>query len=139
MSAAKTGSSIIPCLRYRDAPAAIEWLGRAFGFEPRLVVEDGQGGIAHAQLCLGTGMIMLGSVGESEFDKFINQPDATGCETQSPYVVVVDADAHYERAKAAGAEILLEIADQPHGGRLYTCRDLEGHIWSIGSYDPWAG
>ena len=52
-------------------------------------------------------------------------------------LIVADADAHYLRAKQAGADIVIEIADQDHGGRLYSCRDPEGHLWNFGSYDPW--
>ena len=134
----KAVSTVIPCLRYKDAPAAIEWLCRALGFEEHLVVPDGQGGIAHAQLCFGNGMIMLGSVRDGDFGDLIRQPDVAGGETQAPYVIVDDVDAHFIRAKEAGAEIVLEIADQEHGSRLYTCRDPEGHVWNFGSYDPWA-
>ena len=57
---------------------------------------------------------------------------------RAPYIIVNDADAHYAKAKAAGAEILFDIADQDHGGRAYTCRDPEGHVWNFGTYDPWA-
>jgi uncharacterized glyoxalase superfamily protein PhnB len=129
---------IIPCLRYRNAPAAIEWLGRAFGFEKHLVVPGQEGTIAHAQLTFGTGMIMLGSVQENEFGRLMKQPDEIGrCETQSAYIIVPDADAHYARAKAAGAEILIEIKDEDYGGRGYSCRDVEGHIWNFGTYNPW--
>ncbi len=134
----QTIATVIPCLRYRDAPAAIEWLCRAFGFEQRLTVADDRGGIAHAQLTYGAGMIMLGSVREDEYGAQLRQPDQAGGETQSPYVIVADADGHYARAKQAGAEIVAEIEDQDYGGRLYTCRDPEGHLWSFGSYDPWA-
>ena len=131
-------SAIIPCLRYRDAPAMIAWLGRAFGFTPHLVVDDGNGGVAHAQLTLGTGMVMLGSVRDDAFGRLMTTPSALGGTTQSPYVVVPDADVVYAKAKPAGAEIVTEIADQDYGGRLFSCRDPEGHLWSIGSYDPWA-
>jgi uncharacterized glyoxalase superfamily protein PhnB len=58
--------------------------------------------------------------------------------TQGIYVVVADPDAHFARAKAAGAQILMELTDQDYGGRDYTARDPEGHIWTFGSYDPWA-
>jgi uncharacterized glyoxalase superfamily protein PhnB len=61
-----------------------------------------------------------------------------GAETQTAYVVVSDADLVYEQAKAAGAEILLDIKDEDYGGRGFTCRDLEGHIWNFGTYDPWS-
>jgi uncharacterized glyoxalase superfamily protein PhnB len=68
----------------------------------------------------------------------MKQPDEIGgAETQSAYVVVPDADAHYARAKAAGAEILIDIKDEGYGGRGYGCRDLEGHIWYFGTYNPW--
>jgi uncharacterized glyoxalase superfamily protein PhnB len=130
-------SAVIPCLRYRDAPRMIDWLCRAFGFARHLVVEDGQGSIAHAQLTLGPGMIMLGSVREDEFGKLLSTPADLGGTTQSPYVVVPDADEVYRSAKAVGAEIIIEIKDEDYGGRGFTCRDPEGHLWSVGSYDPW--
>jgi uncharacterized glyoxalase superfamily protein PhnB len=135
-----TRATIIPCLRYRDAPKAIEWLCRTFGFEKQLVVPNPDGTIAHAQLSFGNGMIMLGSVLEvgTEFGRLIKQPDEIGgFETQSAYVVVSDADEIYARAKAAGAEIVIEIKDEDYGGRDFSCRDLEGHLWNIGTYDPW--
>ncbi len=136
--------SIIPALRYADAPAAIEWLCEAFGFEATLVVPgEEEGIIAHAQLMLGNGMIMLGSAGThpgSAFDEVMRPPsELDGHCTQGAYVIVDDADAHHERALAAGAEILLELEDQGYGGRGYTCRDPQGHVWSFGTYDPWAG
>ena len=135
-----TRATIIPCLRYRDAPKAIEWLCRTFGFEKQLVVPNADGTIAHAQLSFGNGMIMLGSVleVETEFGRLIKQPDEIGgFETQSAYVVVSDADEIYARAKAAGAEIVIEIKAEDYGGRDFSCRDLEGHLWTIGTYDPW--
>ena len=131
-------STIVPCLRYADAPKMIDWLCETFGFARHLVVEDGSGGIAHAQLTLGPGMIMLGSKREDAFGDLQTTPEALGGTTQSPYVIVADADRLYDKAKAAGAEIVMEIADQDHGGRLFSCRDPEGHLWNIGSYDPWA-
>jgi len=132
-------STIIPGLRYRQAPAAIEWLCKAFGFEKNLVVPGENDTIAHAQLTLGSGMIMLGSVRENEFGRLMKQPDEIGdAETQNPYVIVPDADAHYARAKAAGAVMVVDLQDFGHGGRGYTCRDLEGHVWNFGTYDPWS-
>ena len=88
---------------------------------------------------LVNGMIMLGSARDDEFGGLIAQPgDIDGRETRTPYVVVEDLETHYARAIAAGAEIISELAEQPYGGSLYTCRDLEGHIWHFGTYDPWA-
>jgi len=137
--AKNTRATVIPCLRYRDAPAAIKWLCSTFGFEEQLVVPNADGTIAHAQLSFGNGMIMLGSVVESEYGRLIKQPDEIGgAETQSAYVIVSDADAIYQRAKAAGAEIVLDIKDEDYGGRGFTCRDLEGRLWTFGTYDPWS-
>lgn len=131
-------ATIIPGMRYRNAPAAIEWLCKAFGFEKHLVVPGPNGTIAHAQLTFGNGMIMLGSGHDNEYGRLIKQPDEIGgAATQAAYVIVPDADAHYALAKAAGAEIVIDIADADYGGRGYTCRDLEGHIWNFGTYNPW--
>jgi len=125
-------------MRYRDANAAIEWLCKAFGFEKHLVVPGENGTVAHAQLAFGNGMIMLGSALEDEFGQRVKPPrEIGGIGTQSAYVIVEDADAHYARAKAAGAEIVMEVEDQDYGGRLYSCLDPEGHLWSFGTYDPW--
>ena len=125
-------------MKYADAPSAIDWLCRAFGFERHLIVEGEGNIIEHAQLTLGGGMIMLGSVRVSPFDEMQKPPKATnGVVTQSAYIVVNDLDAHYARALAAGAEIVLEPEDQNYGGRLYSCRDPEGHLWNFGSYNPW--
>jgi uncharacterized glyoxalase superfamily protein PhnB len=125
-------------LRYRNAPAAIDWLCQVFGFEKQLVVPNPDGTIAHAELSFGNGMIMLGSVADTEFGRLMKQPDEIGgAETQSAYVIVSDADLVYARAKAANAEIVRDIKNEDYGGRGFSCRDLEGHLWSIGTYDPW--
>ncbi|MBN2731454.1 MAG: VOC family protein [Balneolaceae bacterium] len=138
--AKNTTSTIIPGMRYEDAPAAIEWLCDAFGFEKHVVVPNDDGTIAHAQLTFGNGMIMLGSVRESnrEFDKNIKQPNEIGgAETQTAYIIVSNADAVYARAKEADAEIVMDIKDEDYGGRGFSCRDPEGHLWNFGTYDPW--
>jgi uncharacterized glyoxalase superfamily protein PhnB len=125
-------------MTYRNAPEAIGWLCRVFGFEKHAVYPGPDNTIMHAQLTLGGGMIMLGSVKENEYSRFMKHPDEIGgVETVSVCLTVPDADVVYERAKAAGAEMLFEIADQPYGGRSFTCRDLEGRIWYVGTYDPW--
>lgn len=132
-------SSVVPALRYHDARAAISWLEEAFGFEARMTVPGEGDQIAHAQLVAEGVMIMLGSARDDAFGA-VQRPPASPDQpsTQSCYIVVSDPDAHYERAVAAGADIVLEIADQDYGGRLYSCRDPEGHLWTFGSYDPWA-
>jgi uncharacterized glyoxalase superfamily protein PhnB len=119
-------STVIPTLRYKDAPAAIEWLCAAFGFEKNAVYPTPDGAIAHAQVSYGNGMIMLGSVA-----------DSGGVDPQSIYLVVNDADAVYAQAKAAGAVVVQEIQNPDYGGRGFSVRDPEGHVWSIGTYDPW--
>ena len=129
--------NVVPCMRYRDAPAAIKWLSDTFGFEPQLVVPNDDGTVAHAQLVFGNGVIMLSSVFDTEFGRLMKQPADIGhAVTQSTYLVVNDADHVYNRVLEAGAEILLDIKDEDYGGRGFTCRDPEGHIWSIGTYDP---
>ena len=133
-------STIVPSLRYRNALAAIDWLIRAFGFEKQAVFFGPDNTtVMHAQLTFGNGMVMLGSVDNGgEAGKFMVQPDEIGLrETQGIYLIVSDADAVYATAKAAGAEMVLDIRDMDYGGRAFTCRDLEGHLWSIGTYDPW--
>ena len=138
-NAKTTTATVIPTMRYNDARAAIEWLCEAFGFEKHLVVPGKDDTIVHAQLVFGNGMVMLGSARESEFDNLQKPPSALGdAVSQSPYIIVEDADKHYARAVAAGAEIVMEIRDEDYGGRDYSCRDPEGHVWNFGSYDPWA-
>jgi uncharacterized glyoxalase superfamily protein PhnB len=136
--AKSTKATVVPCLRYRDAPAAIDWLCETFGFEQHLVVPGESGKIAHAQLSFGNGMIMLGSASNDEYGRLTKQPDEIGgAATQSAYVIVTDADAIYARAKAAGARIAIDIKDEDYGGRGFSCYDLEGHLWNFGTYDPW--
>jgi uncharacterized glyoxalase superfamily protein PhnB len=121
---------IIPSLRYQDAKAAIDFLERAFGFERHAVHEDDDGLVLHAELRYGDGMVMLGSAGRG---------DATFDTGRSvSYVVIDDADAHHERAKAAGAEIVRELNDTDYGSRDYAAKDPEGNVWSFGTYDPFA-
>lgn len=128
-------------MRYRDIAAAIDWLCAALGFEKHTVVKAETGAVLYAQLTFGNAMLMLAPVRDSHLDRFMKQPDEIGgAETQSCYLVVDDADAHYAKAKAAGAEIVIDIHDDDHdGGRGYSCRDPEGHIWNFGTYDPWQG
>ena len=137
-------STVVPSLRYRNALAAIDWLIRAFGFEKQAVyLGPDSTTVMHAQLTFGNGMVMLGSVAiegdnENEYNKLMVQPDEVGGrETKGIYLIVNDADQVHATAKAAGAEMVLDIRDMDYGGRAFTCRDLEGHLWNIGTYDPW--
>jgi uncharacterized glyoxalase superfamily protein PhnB len=128
---------IVPCLRYRDAPAMIDWLEKVFGFTRQLVVPGPDNLILHAQLVLGDGMVMVGSVKESEYDQLMIHPSETDRrQTQAPYVVVADADEVFGRALAAGAASVMPVTDQDYSGRLGAFRDPEGYLWNVGTYDP---
>jgi uncharacterized glyoxalase superfamily protein PhnB len=137
--AKQTTATVVPALQYQDAPAAIDFLCKAFGFEKKAVYEGEGGTIAHAELTLGNGMVMLGSAKDTEYGKLLVRPRAAGGVTMSIYCIVEDADAHFMRAKTAGAEITSEPVTQSYGGRDYTCKDPEGHVWTFGTYDPWGG
>lgn len=131
-------STVIPAHRYRDAQAAIDWLCRVFGFERKAVYPGENGTIAHAELTLGGGMIMLGSVKDDDYGRRFKLPDEIGgVETRGAYIVVADADAVYERARAAGAVIVRPLDDTPYGSREFSVKDPEGYTWSAGTYDPW--
>lgn len=132
--------SLIPCLGYKDADAAVDWLCEAFGFEQHAVYRDDAGQVVHAELTFANGMIMIGPDNGGEFGKLVmTLPERAGgrC-TQTLYVIVEDVDAHYARASAAGAETMIAPRGESYGGRSYSVRDPEGHAWSFGSYDPWA-
>jgi uncharacterized glyoxalase superfamily protein PhnB len=131
LKADDTVPNIFPVIRYKDGPAAIEWLGKAFGFAKQLVAPAPDGTIAHAQLTLGAGTLMLSSVRKTPDPK--NPWDST---TAGVYVFVQEIDAHYVRAKAAGAQIVRPLADTDYGAREYSVRDLEGNLWSFGTYRP---
>jgi uncharacterized glyoxalase superfamily protein PhnB len=126
--------NIFPTLRYANAPAAIDWLKRAFGFERQFVVPGPDNTIAHAQLKLGPGVIMLGSAENDALGP--RTPRELGGVTQAAYIYVADVDTHYKRAKEAGAEMVRELEDTPYGSREYSARDPEGHIWYFGTYLP---
>jgi len=130
-------SNIIPAMRYRDAPAAIQWLCDVLGFKKHVVFES-DGIVHHGELTHGTGMIMIGSLRDGPFDQLTKIPsDIDNYNTQSAYIYVPDLDAHYAHTKKSGAEIVLPLKKEPHGSG-YTCRDLEGYLWSFGDFDPWS-
>ena len=132
-------STIMPTMRYRDAPAAIEWLCRVFGFEQHAVYKGDDRTIAHAELTLGGGMIMLGSVKDDEYGRGFKSPEEMGgVETRSAYIVVANADEIHARAVAAGAPIIRPLQGTPYGSREFAMKDPEGHSWSVGTYNPWA-
>jgi uncharacterized glyoxalase superfamily protein PhnB len=128
-----TRQTIFPILRYEDARAAIRWLCAAFGFIEIFSVPESGPMIRHAQLKLGTNVVMLGSIRP---DDLLTTPQALGAATQALYVHVDDLDAHFEQARSAGAEITALIDETTFGAREYHVRDLEGHPWTFGTYLP---
>lgn len=115
---------------YRNPLAALDWLERAFGFRRSMVITDDQGNLAHSEMRFGDSYLMVGS----EWADYTASPASIGGKnTQSVHVHLQDGlDAHCERARAAGAEIMREPEDQFYGDRVYVARDLEGHVWTFG-------
>ena len=114
---------------YLDPKAAIAWLEQAFGFEVSMLIEDADGGIAHSEMRFGNAVVMIGN----EWSEDHKSPRSIGGKnTQTVHIqLTTDIDAHCERARAAGAEILVAPETQFYGDRTYRCRDPEGHIWSV--------
>lgn len=136
--ARQTTATVIPALSYRDAGAALELLTKTFGFAEHSVYRDDGGKVLHAELSFGNGMVMIGPTSDTAFGKMMRQPADVGGVTATVYAIVTDPDAHHARALAAGLEIVMPLRDEFYGGREYSCRDPEGHIWTFGTYDPWA-
>jgi PhnB protein len=118
------GTQIIPYIMYRDVPAALEWLARAFGFEERLREPTPNG--MHAEMVLDGQRIMMGQ--NSANAPLLRGPAEDGRATMAIFVYLPDVDAHHARAAAAGAAIDYAPHDQPYG-RTYAARDLDGHPW----------
>lgn len=137
-TATATHSTIMPALRYRNAPAAIDWLCNVLGFARHAVYPGPDNTIGHAELTLNGGMIMLGSYKDDAYSNRFKSPgEVGGFETRSAYVIVDDADAVYARAQEAGAVVVRSIQNTDYGSREFTIKDPEGHSWSVGTYDPW--
>ncbi len=120
-------TSVYPVFKYRDARAAIDFLCEAFGFERHAAYEGENGAIQHAELRFGDDFIMLGQVSEGSLD--IPPGGAV-------YIAVEDPDGLHDRAKAAGADIVQALTDQDYGSREFSAKDLEGNVWSFGTYRP---
>lgn len=127
-------ATMFPFARYEDGKAAIEWLCEAFGFERREVHEGEDGTIVHAELAYGPGVFMLDSSPDAGLG--LKNARELGAVSGGVYVLVEDVDGHYQRARTAGAEIVRELADTGYGSREYLARDLEGNLWSFGTYRP---
>ncbi len=115
---------------YKDPLAALDWLERAFGFQRVMVITDRDGKLAHSEMRFRDSYLMVGS----EWADYTASPASVGGKnTQAVHVHMPDGlDAHCERARAAGAQIVREPEDQFYGDRVYAARDPEGHVWSFG-------
>lgn len=122
-------SPFTPAVIYLDAFAALDFLEHAFGFERSMVITDEQGNLGHAEMGYGGGTVMVGTEWSDDF----RSPASVGRKcTQAVHVALdEDIDAHCERARAAGAQIVAEPQDQFYGDRTYRARDPEGHIWTF--------
>lgn len=123
-------SSLSSAVTYKDPKAALVWLEKAFGFEPAMVISEASGELAHVEMRYRECLIMVGS----EWSDDHRSPASLGGKnTQSVHVHMdEDIDDHCERARAAGAEIIVEPETQFYGDRTYRARDPEGHIWTFG-------
>lgn len=124
----------VPNLSYRNPSAAIDFLAEAFGIEATFVATGESGEVVHAQLSAGSTMIYLGpDVADDSYG--MHSPLALNGTNQCLCLVIDgDVDEHAKHARQAGAEIIGSPHDTDYGGREYSCRDLEGHVWSIGTY-----
>jgi uncharacterized glyoxalase superfamily protein PhnB len=119
---------LYPLLRYKDATAAYQWLQDAFGFEPVSLYEDDSGVVAHAEMRWGGDLIMFGTARDDRYGGRVGRGWV--------YAACEDPDELCARARAAGAQITMELTDQDYGSREFAVRDLEGNQWSFGTYEP---
>lgn len=117
---------ITPYVFYENVSSALERLSKAFGLRERFRMPGPDGKVAHAEMELADGVVMMGAPGPD-----YQSPAKHGHQDQMLYVYVDDVDAHYERAKAAGAKIVAEPEDQFYGDRRYGAEDIEGHLWNF--------
>lgn len=119
-------------LCYQEPKAAFRWLEEAFGFEPLFVLLDADGNLGHSEMTYGDSVVMVGN----EWSEDHRSPRSMGGKnSQTVHVQLAegdDIDAHCERARKAGAEIVAEPDTQFYGDRTYRARDPEGHIWTFG-------
>ncbi|CAM3428292.1 VOC family protein [Kibdelosporangium persicum] len=131
-----TQIQLAPYFGYRDAPAAIDWLSKAFGFEATMQFPDEQGGVAHAELRLGDAVIIVFSDHDG-YERAPRQGDTSG---QGVYLAV-DSEATVDRIhRQATAEGATTIWEPAHSEWNYRCRvaDPEGFEWSFGIHLPGA-
>lgn len=123
--------TILPYLHYDDVATALDWLAKCFGFAVRVSMPGSDGAIVHAEMALGTGLVMMGPAAP---DLGSRSPRSLGGVNQSLYVYVPDVDAHFRHARSAGAPIVSEPVDMFWGDRTYAARDCEGHHWTFAQH-----
>lgn len=130
----------IPNMAYKNPEKILVFLKNAFGFSEYGIYRGPNDEIQHAQLILGNALIMISPAkNEGEIGQYTRTPaEVGGFNTQTPYLIIDEIDAHYKKAKDAGAEIIRDIKDEDYGGRGYSCKDPEGYIWNFGSYNPFS-
>ncbi len=128
---------LIPATRYSDCEGALAFLKKVIGMEELQVHRDDDGTIVHAEMKMGESLFMFGPEADTPFSRYMTAPrDTGGRETTTMYVVVGDVETHNAKAMAAGATIVLPLTQKDYGGLQYSLRDPEGHVWTIGNYDP---
>ena len=132
-----SASTVIPAMLHHDVAGATEWLCDVIGFEKHRVETNDNGDVEYAELSFGDSLVMLGSLRDPDYSRFMISPDqASGSVTQACYLTVDDLDALYARVRAADADIVLDLGQDGRGERCFSCVGFEGHIWSFGTYSP---
>lgn len=135
MTQAKTleAPRLYPTLRCKDAEAMMRWLKDVLGFTEYVVYRK-DGVVQHAELAIGSSLLMLGQARDDAYGKLVGDP--AGRRTDALYLAVDDPDRLHDKAKAAGARIEMPLHDTDYGSRDFACRDIEGNLWSFGTYWP---
>jgi uncharacterized glyoxalase superfamily protein PhnB len=121
--------ALVPAIFYRDPRAALKWLAEVFDFELFMLIENNDGGLVHSEMRYGDAALMVGNEWSADHQ---SQASVGGRNTQTTHIgISTDIDAHCERARKAGAVIIAEPETQFYGDRTYSCRDPEGHIWTV--------
>ena len=128
MSKPSSDTNMFVGLHFDNGTAAIDWLSKAFGFRKTLEIPGSNGTVDHAEMMLGDAVLMLSSCPRDH--------GMWGGDNQALYVHIPEPDAHFARARSAGASIVQEPKDTPYGARGYYARDLEGFLWGFSTYKP---
>ncbi len=126
--------TLFATLKYQDARKAMTWMADAFDLQLGTYSPESGDTVDHAEMFHGNGGIMFGSMQDNEYP--LAAASGSASQAVGIYIIVEDIDAHYARAQAAGAEMVIDLQNTEYGSREYTARDFEGHLWSFGTYQP---